>query len=241
MALRLLCKFVNLLHVLLASTSPLDWQPIWLSLRVAVGALIIVAITGTLAGRFFSVRRFHGQKLVEGLLLLPLVLPPVVSGFILLVLLGRRGIVGGWLWEALRVQLLFSPFAATIASAVVAFPLMFASARAAFAGVNGELERAARSLGASPVRTFLSISLPLAAPGLWAGLSLSFARALGEFGATILVAGNIEGKTTTISTAIFMAAEAGDYSLAARYCVVLALLNTAFVVAAQIGTRTPRQ
>lgn len=226
---------------MLESSFPLDWQPVWLSLRVALGALILVAITGTLVGRFFATRRFRGQTFIEALFLLPLVLPPVVSGFILLVLLGRRGIAGAWLWEALRVQLLFSPFAATIASALVAFPLMFSSARAAFAGVNSELEHAARSLGASPMRTFFTISLPLATPGLWAGISLSFARALGEFGATILVAGNIEGKTTTVSTAIFMAAQSGDYSLAARYCLVLAFLNIAFVVAAQTGTRAPRQ
>lgn len=213
----------------------------WLSLRVALGALVLVAFTGTLAGRFFGVRRFRGQGLVEALFLLPLVLPPVVSGFVLLVLLGRRGTLGAWLWGTWRVQLLFSPFAATLASALVAFPLMFVSARAAFASVDKELEFAARSLGASPWRAFVSVALPLAAPGLWAGLSLSFARALGEFGATILVAGNIEGQTTTVSTAIFMAAEAGDYPLATRYCAVLFLLNLVFVVAAQTGTRASRR
>lgn len=233
-------EFVNLCGALPVTPTPFDWHPVWLSLRVALGALLLVAIGGTLVGRFFASRRFRGQALVEAVFLLPLVLPPVVSGFVLLVLLGRRGIVGGWLWQALKVQLLFSPLAATLASALVAFPLMFASARSAFAGVDGELERAARSLGASAWRTFVSVSLPLAAPGLWAGLSLSFARALGEFGATILVAGNIEGKTTTISTAIFMAAEAGDYALAARYCAVLSLLNIAFVVAAQTGGRFRR-
>lgn len=218
-----------------------DWQPVWLSLRVALWALCLVATSGITLGRFFATRRFRGQKFVEALFLLPLVLPPVVTGFVLLVLLGRRGVVGSYLWESAHIQILFSPLAAVLASALVAFPLMFSSARAAFTHANPELEFAARSLGASPWRAFTSIALPLAAPGLWAGLSLSFARALGEFGATILVAGNIQGKTTTVSSAIFMAAEAGDYALAARYCFVLALINIAFVVAAQTGSRARRR
>ncbi len=224
-----------------AKVPPFDWQPVWLSLRVALCALLLVATSGITLGRFFATRRFRGQKFVEALFLLPLVLPPVVSGFVLLVLLGRRGFLGAYLWETARVQLLFSPFAGVLASALVACPLMFSSARAAFSGADRELEFAARSLGASPWRAFISIALPLAAPGLWAGLSLSFARALGEFGATILVAGNIEGKTTTVSTAIFMAAQSGDYALAARYCAVLAIVNIAFVVAAQTSSRSRRR
>jgi len=209
-----------------------DWQPVWLSLRVALAALIVVAIAGTLTGRFLARRRFRGQGIVESFLLLPLVLPPVVSGFALLLLLGRRGWVGAWLWNRFEVQLLFSPFAAMTASALVSFPLMFYAAKSAFVSLDFELEDAASSLGASPVRVFWTVALPLAAPGLLAGLSLSFARALGEFGATILVAGNIAGQTTTISTAIYMAAEGGDTALAARYCVVLGALNLTFVVLA---------
>jgi len=212
--------------------SSFDWQPVWLSLRVALAALALVAITGTLAGRFFARRRFRGQGVVESFLLLPLVLPPVVSGFALLLLLGRRGWVGAWLWNRFEVQLLFSPFAAMLASALVSFPLMFYAAKSAFMSLDFELEDAASSLGASPVRVFWTVALPLAAPGLLAGLSLSFARALGEFGATILVAGNIAGQTTTISTAIYMAAEGGDMALAARYCAVLGVLNLVFVVLA---------
>lgn len=208
----------------------------WLSLRVALGALALVALSGTLAGRFFAVRRFRGQGALESLFLLPLVLPPVVSGFALLVLLGKRGLVGAWLWR-FGWQILFSPLAATLAGALVAFPLMFVSARAAFAGLDFELELAAASLGASPRRVFWTVALPLCAPGLCAGLALSFARALGEFGATILVAGNIAGQTTTVSTAIYMAAEDGNYPLAGRYCLVLAALNLAFVLAAQSWTR----
>ncbi len=209
----------------------------WLSLRVALGALLVVAVAGTCAGRFFAIRRFRGQSWLEALFLLPLVLPPVVSGFVLLLLLGKRGFVGAWLWNHFGLQLLFTPFAATLASALVAFPLMFASAKAAFFKRDFELEDAAASLGASPTRVFWTIALPLAAPGIGAGLALSFARALGEFGATILVAGNIAGQTTTISTAIFMAAESGDYPLAARYCAVLGALNLAFVLVAQTWTR----
>jgi len=219
------------------AASSFDWQPVWLSLRVAVLALLLVAVAGTLAGRWFSRRRFRGQGALESLLLLPLVLPPVVSGFALLVLLGRRGWVGAWLWKHFGIQLLFSPFAATLASALVAFPLMFFSAKAAFQGSDPELEDVAASLGASPSRVFWTVALPLASAGLCAGLALSFARALGEFGATILVAGNIAGQTTTVSTAIYMAAEDGDILLAARYCLVLGALNLVFVWLAYFGMR----
>lgn len=220
-----------------APVSPFDFQPVWLSLRVALGALILVALSGTLLGRFFAVRRFRGQGALEALFLLPLVLPPVVSGFVLLVLLSKRGWIGAWLWREFKWQILFSPLAATLAGALVAFPLMFVSARSAFASLDFELEDAAASLGASPWRVFWTVALPLCAPGLGGGLALSFARALGEFGATILVAGNIAGQTTTISTAIYMAAEDGDTALAGRYCLVLAALNLAFVLAAQTWTR----
>lgn len=220
-----------------APAFPFDWQPVWLSLRVALGALALVAVAGTLAGRFFAVRRFRGQGALEALFLLPLVLPPVVSGFVLLLLLGKRGLVGAWLWREFNWQILFSPLAATLAGALVAFPLMFVSARSAFASLDFELELAASSLGASPGRVFWTVALPLCAPGLGAGLALSFARALGEFGATILVAGNIAGQTTTVSTAIYMAAEDGNYPLAGRYCLLLAALNLAFVLFAQTATR----
>ena len=212
---------------------PFDLQPVWLSLRVAFGALLIVAVVGTLAGRFFARKRFHGQSYIEALFLLPLVLPPVVSGFVLLLLLGKRGFIGAWLWKHFELQLLFTPFAAILASALVAFPLMFVSAKAAFSQTDFHLEDAAAGLGASPARVFWTIVLPLAAPGIGAGLALSFARALGEFGATILVAGNIAGQTTTVSNAIYLAAESGDYPLAARYCAILGALNLAFVLAAQ--------
>lgn len=228
---------VNLFCTLPLLASSFDFQPVWLSLRVALAALLLVAVAGISAGRFFAKRRFRGQGALEAMLLLPLVLPPVVSGLVLLVLLGKRGLVGAWLWHHFGLQILFSPLAATIASALVAFPLMFASARAAFAGTDAQLEQAAASLGASPARVFWTVALPLAGSGIAAGLALSFARALGEFGATILVAGNIAGQTTTVSTAIYQAAEDGDYPLAGRYCLVLAAFNLCFVLAAQTWTR----
>jgi molybdate transport system permease protein len=146
----------------------------------------------------------------------------------LLILLGKRGPLGQILWRW-GVQLLFSPFAAILAAAIVAFPLVFQSARATFGALDGELEDAARALGASPPRAFWTIALPLAWPGLMAGAILAFARALGEFGATVMVAGNVEGKTLTAPVAIYFAAEAGDLSRAGIYSLLLGALNLVFM------------
>ena len=204
-------------------------HPLQLSLWVALGALFLALPIGVLTASFLRGRRFWGQSALEGLLLLPLVLPPVVTGLVLLLLLGKRGPVGqillGW-----GVQILFSPFAAVLASAVVAFPLVYQSARAAFAGVDSQLENAARSLGAAPARCFWSISVPLAAPGLWAGAILAFARALGEFGATVMIAGNVEGKTLTAPVAIYFAAENGELGRASFYAIMLGVVNLGFLI-----------
>lgn len=208
---------------------PPDFHPLWLSLQVATGALLLVFPMGIGAALWLRGRHFRGKSALESLFLLPLVLPPVVTGLVLLFLLGKRGPIGQLLVK-LGFQILFSPLAAMIAAAIVAFPIVFQSARAAFSGVDFHLEDAARGLGAHPLRSLWTVTLPLAAPGLWAGAILAFARALGEFGATVMVAGNVAGQSLTAPVALYFASENGDYSGAAKYALWLAIFNFAFLL-----------
>jgi molybdate transport system permease protein len=218
----------------------MDWSPVLLSLRVGLSALVVIFVLGTLAARAMTRRHFPGRDVVDGLLVLPLVLPPVVTGFLLLVLLGRNGPLGRFLEGAFGVRLLFTLHAAVLAAVVVAFPLMYQSAKAAFQSVDARLEDAARTLGAGEARVFLTVTLPLAWPGLVAGTVLSFARSLGEFGATVMVAGNIPGETTTVPLAIFFLADAGDLRAAGAYALVISALSMAMVVALNVWTRRRR-
>lgn len=211
-----------------------DWQPVFLSLKVAAAALVLVGVTGTLAALLMASRNSLGKDIIEAVFLLPLVLPPVVTGYALLVLAGKQGPLGIWLQRNFDFRLIFTPYAAVLASAAVAFPLMYQSARAAFTTIDPLLQDAARSLGAGAGRVFWTVTVPLAWPGLLAGAVLSFARALGEFGATIMVAGNIAGQTTTMPTAIYMAAEGGDLKLAGIYSAALAVSNLLFILAVNI-------
>ncbi|HEX9940195.1 MAG TPA: molybdate ABC transporter permease subunit [Longimicrobium sp.] len=218
----------------------MDWTPVLLSLRVGLTALAFVFVLGTLAARVMSRRHFAGRDVVDGLLVLPLVLPPVVTGFLLLLLLGRHGPVGRFLENAFGIRLLFSVHAAVIAAIVVAFPLMYQSAKAAFQAVDARLEDAARTLGAGEARVFLTVTMPLAWPGLVAGTVLSFARALGEFGATVMVAGNIPGETTTVPLAIFFLADAGEMRAAGMYALIISAISMVLVVALNVWTRKRR-
>jgi len=218
----------------------IDWSPVLLSLRVGLSALAVIFVLGTLAARAMTRRHFPGKDVVDGLLVLPLVLPPVVTGFLLLVLLGRNGPVGRLMEDAFGVRLLFTLHAAVLAAVVVAFPLMYQSAKAAFQSVDTRLEDAARTLGAGEARVFLTVTLPLAWPGLVAGTVLSFARSLGEFGATVMVAGNIPGETTTVPLAIFFLADAGDLRAAGVYALVISALSMVMVVALNVWTRRRR-
>ena len=218
----------------------IDWSPVLLSLRVGLSALAVIFVLGTLAARAMTRRHFPGKDVVDGLLVLPLVLPPVVTGFLLLVLLGRNGPVGRLMEDAFGVRLLFTLHAAVLAAVVVAFPLMYQSAKAAFQSVDTRLEDAARTLGAGEARVFLTVTLPLAWPGLVAGTVLSFARSLGEFGATVMVAGNIPGETTTVPLAIFFLADAGDLRAAGVYALVISALSMGMVVALNVWTRRRR-
>jgi molybdate transport system permease protein len=200
-------------------------EPILLSLQVALIAVAIVAVLATLLARLMARQDFTGKALVESLIILPMVLPPTVIGYGLLILLGKRGLLGRFLFENFDLQIVFTWWAAIFAAAVVSFPLMYQSAKAAFASVDLSLEQAARTLGSSEIRVFLRITLPLAYPGLLAGLVLAFARALGEFGATLMVAGNIPGKTQTIPLAIYFAVETGDNILARNLVLVITGLS----------------
>jgi molybdate transport system permease protein len=216
--------------------SVLDFAPVWLSVKVALAALGLSFVLGTLAARLMSGRDFPLKTLLDGVFLLPLVLPPVVTGYVLLLLLGRNGLIGRELREH-GVQVLFTPSAAVIASAVVAFPLMYGAAKAAFLSLDAHLLDAAASLGAAPARIFFTIAVPLAWPGLIAGAVLSFARAFGEFGATVMVAGSIQGRTATIPVMIYNASEAGDLRTAGVYAALSGLLNLGFIVGVNLWTR----
>ncbi|MGE5592773.1 MAG: molybdate ABC transporter permease subunit [Betaproteobacteria bacterium] len=188
-----------------------DWgAPMLLSIRLAAVATVAVACVATLVA--WAMRRFSfvGKPAVDALLTLPMVVPPTVTGFVLLVLLGQNGPVGRFLQAFLGVQVLFTWWAAAIASAVVAFPLMYGTLKAGLDSIDESLEKAGRTLGASEAKVFFTITLPLAWPSFVAGLLLTFMRALGEFGATLMVAGSIPGRTQTMPTAIYVATESGD-------------------------------
>jgi len=175
---------------------------------------MLCLVLGTSIGYALARWRFTGRDLIDTLLTLPLVMPPTVLGYYLLVLLGRKGWLGGWLHATFGVQLIFTLTGAVIAATVVAFPLVFKPARAAFEAVDPQLQDAARVLGISEVAVFWRVTLPLAWRGILAGVLLGFARALGEFGATLMVAGSIPGKTQTLSIAVYEAVQAGQDDVA---------------------------
>ena len=208
--------------------------PIRLSLVVALCAMLIVTPLGLVLAWTQAKRRYRGKALVDGLILLPLVLPPSVIGFFLVAGLGRRGPIGRWLESWFDVRLIFSPMGAVIASAVVALPLFVKTVQSALSSVPNDLERVGRSLGLSPVALFFRVSLPSAWPGVLAGFVLAFARAIGEFGATLMFAGNIPGRTNTMPLEIFAAYQAGEDDRAIRYVIVLTCLSLAVVVVASL-------
>jgi len=185
------------------------WIPLALTLKVAAWATAINLVLGVAVAFGLARWRSPAREVVDSILTLPLVLPPTVLGYYLLVLLGRRGVFGAWL-DRLGIELVFTWQGAVIASTLVAFPLVQKAARAAFEAVDPQLEDAARVLGLREAAVFFRVSLPLAARGITAGALLAFARALGEFGATLMIAGNLPGRTQTLSVAIYAAVQAGD-------------------------------
>ena len=192
------------------SGSAFDLGPLWLSLKIAAPATLLVVSAGLPIAYVLARFQFPGKKLIAGLLLLPLVLPPTVLGYQLLQLIGRHAALGRFLETSLGVVLVFDWTGAVLASAIAAFPLFLMPARGALEGVDPALEDVARLLGRGETSVFLTITLPLASRGLIAGSILCFARALGDFGATLMVAGNIPGRTQTASLAIYDAVQVGD-------------------------------
>ncbi|MDS4042925.1 MAG: molybdate ABC transporter permease subunit, partial [Candidatus Competibacter sp.] len=183
--------------------TPEELTALWLSLKIGLWCTALIAIPGIVTGWLLARVRFSGKAIVDGLVHLPLVLPPVVPGYLLLLVLGRQGPVGRWLYETWDIALAFTWQGAVVASALMAFPLMVRAVRLAVTLVEPRLEEAARTLGAGPLRVWLTVTVPLSLPGILTGLVLAFARSLGEFGATVTFVGNVAGETRTLPLAIY--------------------------------------
>ena len=215
-----------------------DWYPVLLSLKVALIALTVVTCLGIPLARLLVRCEFYGKDMLEAALTLPLVLPPSVIGYVILLTIGKNGFLGKALAD-MGISIVFTWWAAVLASSVVAFPLMYQSAKAAFKNVDVNFEKAARTLGASELRIFFTVTLPLARIGIMAGLVLSFARALGEFGATLMVAGNIPGQTQTVPLAIYFAVESGETATAQTLVAIITLFS--FLVIFWVNRQSKKQ
>jgi len=213
-----------------STLASMDWFPLALSIRVATAATLLALLVGVALGWVFARKRFPGRTVLEAVFMLPLVLPPTVIGYGILVLAGPRSPLGSWLREHFDYSIIFSWHGAVVASAVVALPLVLKSASAAFEGVDRTLEAAASTLRQSPLSIFLRVTLPLAWPGILAGTLLAFARAMGEFGASLMVAGSIPDQTQTLSMAIYDAVQAGKDDLALILVVITSVLSIAVLV-----------
>lgn len=204
--------------------TPLELEAIGLSLKVSAWAVAASLPFGIAVAWLLARREFVGKTLFNGLVHLPLILPPVVVGYLLLILLGRRGPVGGWLYDVFGITVAFTWKGAAIAAGVMAFPLMVRAIRLSVEAVDRRLEQAARTLGAGRLRVFLTITLPLSLPGVVAGTVLAFARCLGEFGATITFVSNIPGETRTLPLALYALVQTPDGEMAALRLVVIAVV-----------------
>jgi molybdate transport system permease protein len=219
-----------------------EWTALRLSAVVALWAVLISAPFGIALAWMLARARFPGKFIVDAVVHLPLVLPPVVTGYVLLLLLGRRGVIGGWLHETLGIDIAFTRAAAVLAAAVMGFPLLVRAARLGIELVDVRLEHAARTLGASPLRAALTVTLPLALPGILTGLVLALARALGEFGATITFAGNIAGETRTLPLAVYtFAQQPGGDAPAVRLVVISVVLSLGALLVSEILARRVSQ
>ncbi len=207
-----------------------DWFPLFLSLKVATAATLIALVAGLALGWLFARTRLPGRSVLEPVFMLPLVLPPTVIGYAILMVAGRRSPLGAWLHEYFDYTIIFSWHGAVVASAIVALPLVMKAAGAAFDGVDRDLEAAASTLRQSRLSVFLRVTLPLAWPGILAGTLLAFARAMGEFGASLMVAGSIPGQTQTLSMAIYDSVQAGDDHRALLLVLVTSLVSIGILV-----------
>ncbi len=212
----------------------LEAEAVRLSLQVAFWSVACSLPFGVAAAFLLARTSFPGKSLVDGLVHLPLVIPPVVVGYMLLLLMGRRGPIGGWLYDTLGITVIFTWQGAALAAAVMGFPLMVRAMRLSLEAVDRRLEQAARTLGAGRFDTFRSITLPLMAPGILTGLVLAFARSLGEFGATITFVSNIPGQTRTIPVAIYTLTQTPDGDAAAlRLCIIAVILSLIALIASE--------
>jgi molybdate transport system permease protein len=203
--------------------------PLALTLKVATLATAITLVLGVATAYVLARFRFPGRDALDAVLTLPLVMPPTVLGYYLLVVIGRNGFLGQWLYETFGVSLMFTWQGAVLAASVVSFPLVFKSARTALENVGANFENAARTLGASEAEVFLRVSLPLALRGILSGAMLAYARAMGEFGATLMVAGNLPGRTQTMPLAVYSAVQAGKDDLANGLVLVISLVCVAIL------------
>jgi molybdate transport system permease protein len=218
-----------------------EWQIVWFTAGVAALSTLVILPPGLAMAWLLARHDWPGKSLVETFVTLPLVMPPVAMGMILLKILGRRGAVGGFFHDRLHLDIVFTWRAVLVALGVMSFPLLVMATRLALEQVNPRLEQIARTLGAGEVRVFFSITLPLALRGIIGGVILAFARALGEFGATIMVAGNIPGKTSTLSLSIYQSVQLGEDSAAYRLLgVAVALAFVAVWVSAWFMRRQRR-
>ncbi|MFA6808327.1 MAG: molybdate ABC transporter permease subunit [Eubacteriales bacterium] len=207
----------------------LDLTPLYISLKTAFIATVITFFLGILLARWMVFCRGKGKVLIDGLIIMPMVLPPTVVGFLLLIILGKNGIIGQLL-NKLGTSIVFSWTAAVITATVVALPLMYKTAKGAFEQIDMNIVDAAKTLGVSNWNIFWKVILPLSYPGIYAGIILSFARALGEFGATLMLAGNIPGKTQTIPIAIFFAVESGDMNTAYLWVAIIMFISLSAII-----------
>ena len=202
----------------------MDFSPLWISLKTAFLATIITSIIGIFISYKMANYKGRGRGLIDGVFTLPLILPPTVIGFFLLLICGKNGFVGK-IFMSFNKNIIFSWSATVIAATVVAFPMMYRTCRSAFEQIDKNMISAARTLGLSETKIFFKIAIPLAWPGIIGGLVLSFARALGEFGATLMIAGNIPGKTQTMPVAIFFAVEGGDMNKAMLWVLIIVAIS----------------
>jgi molybdate transport system permease protein len=218
-----------------------EWQLLGFTAWVSALSTIAILPPGIALAWLLTRKEWRGKSFVETLVALPLVMPPIATGLLLLHCFGRRGPIGGWLHATLGIDVIFTWRAVVIALGVMSFPLLVRAARVAFEEVSPRFEQIARTLGASPWRTFWTITVPLAARGLIAGSILAFARALGEFGATIMVAGNIPGETSTLSLAIYQSVQMGDDPRAFRLVAISTVLAFVAVWTSEIMQRRARR
>lgn len=200
-------------------------SPIIISLKVAIVATIITTILATLSARIMTLKTFKYSKLIETIITLPMVLPPSTVGYILLLIIGINGFIGSFFYNTFGIRLIFSYFAAVLASVIVTFPIMYQNAKSAFLSRSRKYEIAARTMGASELKIFFKISIPMGLQKILSGIILTFSRSLGEFGATLMVAGNIPGKTQTLPIALYFAAEAGDQATANKLLIFILALS----------------